>query len=143
MAHSIEFQNRPNSFQQKLFADVNSIKSSPNILISADKSNNLYKISTENYNKLLLNNVTKSYKKAPETHENNINKEAKKIVTDLNLAERIQKFTEKNVFVTLKDRKDNFLRSTLCRLINPAITQIGKISKHYLDQINNAIRQTN
>ena len=143
MARSIEFQNRPNSFQQKLIADVNSIRSSPKMLISTDKTNNLYEISTENYNKLLLENVTKSYKNAPETLENNINKEAKKIATDLNLAERIQKFTEKkNAFLTLKDHKDNFLRNTPCRLFNPAKTEIGKISKQYLDQINNAIRQT-
>ena len=96
MARSIEFQNRPNSFQ--LTADVNSIRSSPNMLISADKTNNLYEISTENHNKLLLDNVTKSYKKAPETLENNINKEAKKIATDLNLAGKIQKFTGKKRF---------------------------------------------
>ena len=101
--------------------------------ILADKTNNLYEISIENYNKLLLDNVTKSCKKAPETLKNNINKEAKKIATDLNLAERIQKFTEKNAFVTLRDHKDNFLRNTPCRLINPAKTEIGKISKQYLD----------
>ena len=82
MARSIEFQNPPKSFQQKLTADLNSIRSSSNMLISADKNNNLYKISPENYNKLLLDNVTKSYKKTPETLENNINKEAKKIAMD-------------------------------------------------------------
>ena len=67
MARSIEFQNRSNSFQQKLTADANSIRSSPNMLIPADKTNNLYEISPENGNKLLLKNVTKSYKKALET----------------------------------------------------------------------------
>ena len=100
-ARSIEFKNRPYSFQQKLIENVNFIKLSPNMLISADKTNHLYEISTENYNKLLLDHVTNSYKKkTPKTLENNINKEAKKIATDLNLAERIQKFTEKNSFVT-------------------------------------------
>ena len=99
------------------------------MLISADKTNNFYEISTENYNKLLLDNVTKSYKKAPETLENNINKEAKKITTNLNLAGRIQNFTEKNAFVTLKDHKDNFLQNIPCRLINPAKTEIGKITQ--------------
>ena len=112
------------------------------MLIRADKTNNLCEISTENYNKLLLDNVTKSYKKVPKTLENNINKEAKKIAMDLNLARRIQKFMEKNAFITLKDHKDNFPQNTPCRLINPAKTEIGKISKQYLDQINNAIRQT-
>ena len=96
MARSIEFQNRPNSFQQKLTADVNSIRSSLNMLISADKTNNLYEIRTEN-NKLLLNNVTKSYKKAPKTLENKINKEAKKMATNLNLAVIIQNHKSETV----------------------------------------------
>ena len=43
------------------------------MLLSADKTNNLYEISTGNYNKLQLDNVTKSYKKAPEILENKIN----------------------------------------------------------------------
>ena len=59
-ARSIEFQNRSNLFQQKLTADVNSTRSTPNMLITVEKTNNLYKISTENYNKLLLDNVQKA-----------------------------------------------------------------------------------
>ena len=51
-------------------------------------------------------------------------------------------YRKKNAFVTLKDHKYNFLQNTPCRLINPAKTEISKISKQYLDQINNAIRQT-
>ena len=103
------------------------------MFITADKPNNRYEISPENYNNLLFDNVTKSYKKTPETLERNINKEAKKIAMDLNLAKRIQKFAEKNAFVSLKDQKDNFLRNTPSRLINPANTEIGKISKQYSD----------
>jgi len=63
MAHSIEFRHRPNEFQQKLKADIISIKSSPHMLISADKITNLYEVSTKDYNKLLHDNITKSYKK--------------------------------------------------------------------------------
>ena len=68
-----------------------------------------------------------------ETLENNINKEAKKVATDLNLAERIQKFTEKNAFVTLKDHKDSFLQNTPCRLINTR-TAKKKKKEVYLQQ---------
>ena len=141
MARNIEFRNKPNEFQQKLAADINSIRSSPNLLIPADKTTNLYEMSAKDYNKLLHDNITKSYKKAPDSFETEINREAKAITTSLHLDNRIQKFPKRNAFVTLKDHKDNFHRNTPCRLINPAKSEIGKISKQYLDNINYSIRQ--
>ena len=59
MARNIEFRNKPNEFQQKLAADINSIRSSPNLLIPADKTTNLYEMSAKDYNKLLHDNITK------------------------------------------------------------------------------------
>ena len=41
--------------------------------------------------------------------------------------------------MTLKDHKDNFVSHPKCRLINPAKSKIGKISKHHLDTINTTI----
>ena len=41
--------------------DIAQIKSSPDVLIFADKTNNIYKTSPQEYQKLLFNNVTKSY----------------------------------------------------------------------------------
>ena len=79
--------------------------------------------------------------KAPDSFETEINREAKAIATSLHLDNRIQKRPKRNVFVTLKDHKDNFHRNTPCRLINPVKSEIGKISKQYLDNINYAIRQ--
>ena len=35
----------------------------PLLLIPTDKTNNLYKLSKDNYNKLLTDNITKSHKK--------------------------------------------------------------------------------
>ena len=98
-------------------------------------------MSAKDYNKLQHDNITKSYKKAPDSFETEINREAKAIATSLHLDNRIQKFPKRNAFVTLKDHKDNFLRNTPCRLINPAKREIGKISKQYLDNINYSIRQ--
>ena len=141
MARNIEFRNKPNEFQQKLAADINSIRSSPNLLIPADKTTNLYEMSAKDYNKLLHDNITKSYKKAPDSFETEINREAKAIAASLHLDNRIQKFPKRTAFVTLKDHKDNFHRNTPCRLINPAKSEIGKISKQYLDNINYSIRQ--
>ena len=43
-------------------------------------------------------------------------------------------------FITLKDHKDNFDSQPKCRLINPAKSELGKVSKIILDEINNKLR---
>ena len=62
MIHKVEFNYRPNDFHRKLRSDIRDIRSSNQLLIAADKSNNLHELSTAQYNKLLHDNVTKSYK---------------------------------------------------------------------------------
>ena len=47
---------------------------------------------------------------------------------------------EKPAFITLKDHKDNFNSNPKCRLINPSKTELGKVSKIILDDINNRLR---
>ena len=50
---------------------------------------------------------------------------------------------ETEEYVTIKDRKDEFLNKIPCRLINPSKSSIGKISKAILDTNNkNAVRST-
>jgi len=106
MACSIEFRHRPNEFQQKLKADVISIKSSPHMLIPADKTTNLYEVNTKDYNKLLHDNITKSYKKASDTFEKCINQEAKKDCNWYKIRGQDSKISrKKNAFNTFKDVK--------------------------------------
>ena len=68
----------------------------------------------------------------PETLENNIDKEAKKIATNPNLASRIQKFAKTNnkkkyTFITFEKSQHNyFLQNTPCRLINSSKTEMSK-----------------
>ena len=69
-----------------------------------------------------------------------INLEAKHIATKLKLEDRIEQMAIKPAFVTLKDHKDNFINNPQCRLINPAKSEIGKISKKILDEVNSNIR---
>ena len=47
----------------QLFNAVKNIKKNPKLLIPADKTNNLYELTTDEYNKLLLKNISKTYKK--------------------------------------------------------------------------------
>ena len=102
---NVKFTNNKNSFQKKLRADKTEIKNSRNIYVFADKTNNVYRMSTSEHNELLKENVTKTYKKAPEKLQKSINLEAKSIATNLKLSEQIEKLAEVPAYITLKDHK--------------------------------------
>ena len=44
------------------------------------------------------------------------------------------------MFISLKDHKDNFLSNPKCQLIKPAKSEIGKISKLFIENINIKVR---
>ena len=88
----------------------------------------------EEYNKLLKEDITKTYKHVLPKLETSINFEAKHIASKLSLSERLAKTP---ACITLKDHKKNFHASTLCRLINLCKNVIGKKSKQIHKGINN------
>ena len=110
------------------------------MLVAADKTTNFYEVKTEDYNKLLADNITKDYKKAPPGLEKEINTGDKIISAELELDDRINIAAKNEAFITLKDHKDNFNNNPKCRLINPRKSEIGKISKRILEKINTKIR---
>ena len=65
--------------------------------------------------------------------------EEKSIAKQLKLDSKIEQFANKKSYITLKDHNDNFLNCPKCRLINPAKSEIGIVSKHYLEKINDNI----
>ena len=73
---------------------------------------------------------------------NNINKEAKSIASDLNIADRVQNLMDNESYITIKYHKEDFPNRICCRLINPSKSEIGKISKAILDRINNKILES-
>ena len=91
------------------------------------------------YNILLQKNITKTYKKVQTNTMNSIELEAKEIARKLHLQDRVNTTAKREAFITLKDHKPNFANNPTCRLINPAKSEIGKISKQILDQINKTI----
>ena len=121
-------------------SDTESIKKSKNIYIFADKTNNLYETDIKNYNKLLINNISKTYKNSDQAIFNTINKEAKHIAEGFDIAERVDCFAKSNAFITLKDHKENFQSNPKCRLINPPKSEIGKVSKFFIENINTKVR---
>ena len=52
----------------------------------------------------------------------------------------LNQMATKEAFVTIKDHKDNFEVNPTYRLINPAKSDLGKLSKTILDDINSQIR---
>ena len=121
--------------------DIAQIKSSNDVFIFADKTNNLYKSWPEEYKKLLSKNITKSYRKATERLEKAINIEAKYISKKLERANRIECLAKYPAFISVKNHKPNFQSSLPCRLINPSKSDIGKISKSILDRGNENLRK--
>ena len=101
----------------------------------------MYQTTSEEYNKLLIENISKTHKKTAVSAINSINTEAKAIAKDLNLDERIEQYNQNQYFITLKDHKENFQKNPKCRLLNPAKLEIGIVSKHYIDQINKSVRE--
>ena len=108
LVSNIQFSPRRNTFQQQLARDVKEISTSKNVLVSADKSTNLYSMSREGYKKLLNENITKNYKKSCDEIKHTINLEGKGITSKLELDDRMETYAEREAFITLKDHKDNF-----------------------------------
>ena len=140
MVENIKFRKVKCWFQQKLSSDIKTtIKNSDKLLIPADKTTNFYNMDTCTYNDLLQKNITKTYKKVTPSTTNPIELEAQSIAKKLDLDDRINITAKREAFVTLKDHKPNFVNNPTCRLINPAKSEIGKISKEILDRINTNI----
>ena len=133
---NISYKDIRCQFQRELKKDITTVKDENRVFVKADKSTNFYKLDTDQYNQLLNANVTKTYKK---THQNKLSKiddEAKRITMKLKIDDRVESMATKEAFITLKDHKENFANRPTCRLINPAKSEIGKISKQILENIN-------
>lgn len=94
----------------------------------------------EKYDQLLIENVTANYKLGNDKQLDDVNQELKTIASDLNIADRMELMARKPAFISLKDHKENFENNPKCRLINPAKSELGKISKAIIDRINTSIR---
>ena len=104
----IEFKPVRDQFQNKLKSDIEKVKRSNNVFVFADKTSNIYELSKDTYNKLLNENITKTYKKAPAKLENAVNSEANSIAEKLELADRVESLAKSPAYITLKDHKKNF-----------------------------------
>ena len=141
MIKDIKFKTVNNQFQQQLRADIQRIQSSNKTFIPADKTQNYYEVSKEDHAKILHENVTKTYQKSDKNLPNRINVEAKKIAEKYKVDDKLDKICEQQCFFTIKDHKEDFRENPKYRLINPTKTEMGRVSKMVLDNINEELRK--
>ena len=139
MVTSLKFRHVKHLFQRELSKDIRKIKSSPYLFVFADKRNNIYEMSKDHHKKLLHDNVTQTYQKAPPKLEASTNMEAKSISTKLKISDRVERIAQTPAFVTLKDHKDNFRFNPTWRLINPSKNELGNFSKQLVEEINSIL----
>ena len=83
MIKNFEFKGVNSAFQSKLTNDIRKIRKSNNLFVSADKSRNIYKVSKASYERMMHENITKTYKKYNTNKSNSINIKAKQIASKL------------------------------------------------------------
>ena len=102
---NLELRKMKDESQDRLKEDVKKINASPNILVFADKTSNIYEQNPEEHRKILKENITKAYKKAPNDLEHEINLEAKEIAEKLELDDRINCLAKTQAFITMMGPK--------------------------------------
>ena len=78
----------------------------------------------------------KIYKKTRRSELNRIKIEAKNIVTKMGIEDRVERVSDGNAYITVKDHEEKFPEKPSFRLINPSKSEIKKISKIILDKVN-------
>ena len=64
-------------------------------------------MTSEEYNKILTENISKSYKVGNNNQTDDINTELQMITSKLSIGDWVDTMATRNAFVTLKDHKDN------------------------------------
>ena len=93
------------------------------------------------YSNLLQTAITSKYKKTETRTAANINEAGIKHAREANVINRTKINVTDSSFITLKDHKENFLNRPTIRLLNPAKNEIGRISKHILQNINKTLSE--
>lgn len=79
MVSNTGFKTGKNDFQKNLVSDLWKIETTKNALEFGDKTKKNYEMSPDQYNYLLKNNITKTYRKAEFINKTRINKETIKL----------------------------------------------------------------
>ena len=140
LVRNVKFRKVKNQFHKKIQQDIKTISSSDKTMTFADKSNNMPRLSKDQYNTLLNNSTTSTYKKSNSNIKKKISISGRNILKDKEVLHRMDINSESNCFITLKDHKENFQNNPSVRLINPAKNELGRFSKFIIQAVNKELR---
>ena len=83
MISSVQLRRVKNDFQNRLKNDIRSNQSSKKVFLFADKTRNIYEMEKAHYEKLLTDNIAKTYKQSNNNVYNSINLETKHIAKNV------------------------------------------------------------
>ena len=83
--------------------------------------------------------ITKTYKKSTNPKVNRVDLDPKKISDKLLISHRVDQLQRHDAHITVKDEKERSPHNPSFRLINPSKSDIRKVSKTILDQLNKEI----
>ena len=107
MVKNVKYRKYSNKILNQLEKDLKYINASKNVIVKSDKNRNYYEISVEDYNKIMLNNITPLYRKCNEDEIRNVDKETQDLSRKMKLSNVMQKYTPSEAYVTVKDHKED------------------------------------
>ena len=105
---NIKFKGHNNMLQETMKADLEKMKDCSELIVQADKTRNHYKMTNEDYSKLVHEAVSKEYKRCDEGVVHKVNQDAYKIAEELQLESRMEEYKKADCYVTVKDHKEDF-----------------------------------
>ena len=119
---------------------MNRMNNDNSIYVAADKTNNYYRMSEDDYDKLHMKSITNEYKRCTEDYIHKVDQSDKNLAEGLKIENRVYAYSRCESFVTIKDHKENYINNTKCRLISPAKSDMGKVSKIILSRVVSSLR---
>ena len=97
LIRNTKFKKIRNNFQEKLKDNIKSIKKSNKTMTSADKTSNMYRLTIEQYEQLIMNSIASTYKKANKNIKKHINMAKKNLIRDQEVIKRIKTKTKRPI----------------------------------------------
>ena len=90
LVKNIKFRKVRNHFQDRLQKDLRRMKTSNKTMTFADKTTNVYRLTREEYEKILNDSITATYKKANSSIKKKINVVGKQVLCNNKVLKRTQ-----------------------------------------------------
>ena len=143
MIRDIKTKPYDNPLQRRMKEDLQTLRHmNDQVVVPSDKTGNYYLMDVQDYEQKLEMEIRKSYKKVDHGIVEDIDTEAASFANKFHLDDRIEGMALKQSFLTIKDHKEDFPAKISYRLINPAKSNLGSITKTILQRVNKNIKET-